>query len=776
MLKLKLQLMISAKKRRSITPKQSRKIENGILVAIDYGLKPLVKAVNDDGNREKLNSTVEILVQLLHIHRFYIMHSHNELKYILVALLEGIYTLIATEDDSKRKADYIKLLHKSVGYIRMTEYFDAMVAIKTGENYSKSFRQVVDDHLLYCFKRHEGFMRLCAAFLSAAECNEKDDLPASWQCCETMAKLVATTDHPTVALLTIAKNLVLSLREDRVGRGVDNSSLVMAAVYCLNRLYQLPLEEIRKKVNAYLLYEFNRMARPRDVQRCCVIRSALQLRHNVKLLNAVFCTAGPPDTAFPTSMLVNYLPLFVQLYAQLLPTKDWQVMDWLGEVVVQCLLNCESTERNQLVESLLFQNYATSARTLHFQVIIQKSIWRKRKELYSLQIMPVTLRYTTNFSSYDPSDTLSTLIKRADGDIVMDAMIVHLLRLFSSFISQTLTQSGDIIEIIDDADSLTPDVRQPFEQNHMIIATLKELIAREPFQRDAQDYPPGMEELFEKILREYMCRPYCAPGAHDTSDELLFIVLSFIQEFLMETSYYEQESIKRLYDTLAEFQTAMMQRHTRLSAIIRKKARAILRPTTRMISFKKSFELTRTLVNDYTGPHLKAYGLGEMLKLFVVNDVDATANAHVGLAIAIKLLKIDDSYVFSNCVKLIIAVMSVVENKLALLKPLITEYRKGIHDVHRAKIGEAIVRVAESLGESHRTVSKFVIVESIKPIIIVNSDLRSGLFVKFARCFTYGIDRYHDMCRALSLVYVDVVLRLVNYNVYFEPVTIIHIP
>lgn len=752
LLKIKTRLVASIDRQQSSTVQESRQIENGIQSALAYGLKPLAKAVNDNGNSGKLLCTVKILMELMSIRHLFAMHPQNEFKFILITLLEGIFSLVICKAGEKYHSIANEMLIKTCQLVPRTEYFKVVLYIKGNKEYSQAFHTVVNNHLLYFLKQRGGFVGLCTVLLPTVDGSKATDdkLPPSWQGCEVISKIVAQRNHRRAFHRAIAEQICGFLREDSVCSDDVNPFLVIAAVFCLNRLYQLPLRDLHQMVKRLVLGGFDLIAQPTDLLRGIILYDEKELRCMVKMVHAAFCTSGPSEVTLPSSLLSNYLPLFVQLYSQLHQINDVSVKRWLAALVVRCLSNRDSAEQIQLVETILFQTYVPSTKTMHSRVAIENVVVDDTKSMFSLKIIPEPVldlndedyndpvnKFTT---SYDPSSTLVHILKESNHNILIYDIFLHLLRLFSSCITQSSTPLAETIEFIEDFKDLTMVIELRFKRNYMIINTLNELIAHKPFHHQFQENPQKMVELFEQILRDYTSQPLNggAIEVSNNSDELLLIILSIIQEFLHKITNHEQETIKRLYGTLNDFNTAVKQRHTSSSSLIRKKLDLIMIPSTNKEVTNSRFVVARTLIIDSTEPHLKVYGLCEMLKLITTKDVEATTNAHTVLAIAVKLLKDSESYVFLNCIKLLIALTDVVE--ATVLDTLVAEYQQEIADNsiedadYRLKIGETIIKVTEGLGKLYRIVSCFLVFENHS----------TNAFIHYLRSSVVQLQRHFD--------------------------------
>lgn len=714
LMEIKLRISSSIDVQKTITVKESRQIENGILSAIDYGLTPLIRHVNDDNHSKRLLCSVNILMELMSVRHYFAMHPNNELRNILITMLEAIFTLktiIAVEHQSQ----LIDILTRTCQLIQLSEYFKVLFFIKGSKQHSVAFQMGVHHHLLYCLALRGGFVALCTVLLPSADGSSTSDdkLPPSWQGCTVISNIIAHKGHKRAFYHAITQEICRFLCEEREASGDVNPFYVVAAVHCLNKLYELPHEDVQGVVIKLVLGGFDVIAQPTDLVKGVIVYDEKEFNRLLGLTHVAFCTSGPSDVTLPSKLLAAYLPLFVQLYAQFQRINQLSVMERIGALVVRCLSNRNSTELNQLIESIIFQEYKSSAKTMHAQVAIRHIVLDESRSTFSLQIEANIAADDVDADvlnekalCYDPSSTLVHILKESNHNILIYDIFLHLLQLFSSCILKPNLQSTNTIDFIEDFNDLTTSIEMKFRKNYMIINALNELIGHKPFHTQFQENPQKLVDLFEQILREHMTnglRSHApAMDVGNDADEIILIILSLIQEFLHKTTDHERNTIKRLYGTLNEFSSILSERPN-TSTLIQKKIALILTPPTTKSLTNSAFLVARTLIIESTEPHLKVYGMSEMIKLISSRDAEATANAHTVLAIAMKLLKDGDSYVFLNCIRLLITLVNVIDS--TVLDTLIADYHQeeasSIGDTDfRLKVGETIVKVTEGLGEN----------------------------------------------------------------------------
>lgn len=111
-----------------------------------------------------------------------------------------------------------------------------------------------------------------------------------------------------------------------------------------------------------------------------------------------------------------------------------------------------------------------------------------------------------------------------------------------------------------------------------------------------------------------------------------------------------------------------------------------------------------------------------------------------------RLLKEDDSYIFLNCIKLLITLVDILEE--TVLETLIAEYHFDIDvdssDIDfKLKVGEAIIKVTQGLGG---------MCYKYKSILI--------------NCFLRGAHNKNNEFRTSNLSNLGVVVRILSYQVH----------
>lgn len=704
LLEIKRRLEASKEEQNLITDDESRQIENGILVAIEYGIRPIMSKMQGESSRYRLLGCAKILMNLMSIGQFFVIHPHNEFKTIVIYLLETIFTmqicvpqiLPDTLDEMLKKTPY--LLPKS-------EYFKIVFYIKGNREPSSGFQTAVHHHLLDCLVAPGGFRGICEVLIPSADGSSMTDdkLPPSWQCCAIISKIIAHKGHKKTFYSSIIDEICRFLVTCRKERGI-NPFFKVAAVRCLRSLYELPHKEVRDKIVGDILGKYDELSQPTDVLKGVILFDEEDFLNSIEMTCTAFCISGPSDTTLPSKLITPYLPLLVQLYSQFTIEGKTNLTSPIGHLIVKCLANRDKGDLKDLVEHILCQTYPSDMKALHPRVFVHRKITASEQITFALQIGGLGNDDDEGEKApdYDPSATLVKILKESNHNILIYDVFLHLLELFSHCISAPKNMSAQSRnnDLIADFEDLAIVIDKNFRKNYAIINALTELIAHKPFHNQFSENPQKLVELFENILRNrinFAKNAEVAP-ADDSYDEILLIILSLIQEFLHKISNQDQDVIKRLFQTLREFRDS--QPH---SDIISRKLEIILEPPSSKRMDYSPFVVAKTLIVESVEPHLKVYGMMEMIKLISGKNTEALANSHAILAVAMKMLKDSDSYVFLNCIKLLIALMNVMDS--TVLDTLVAEYHQedAVEEADidfRLKVGETIVKVTEGLGRA----------------------------------------------------------------------------
>lgn len=699
----------------TVTGKESRLIENGVLLAIEYSLRPLLRHPHDAENSSRLLTCVNILSVLLTIRPFWTMHKPNKFTEIAGALLEGIFTLKAMPDCThKSQLDTILLNVNET--MSPPEVFKVLFYIKNQRQDSREYQQAVHRHLLHCLTMPGGFIALCAVLIPSADgsCETDSKLPPGWKSCEVISKIIASKGHQKAFYRSITNEICRFLADHSVEARNENPFFKIAAVQCLTRLSELPYRDIKDHIHQSVLGGWDVLAEPTDLLKGLIIYDEPQFLRVLELTHVAFCVSGPSDITFASNLLTPYVPLLTQLYAQFDDLNQQGIMNKIGAIVVRCLSNRSESELNDLVDCILFQKDIDGTKLLHLHpmMLVHPRVINAANTSFSVQIgsnevNDESIVTSSGIHFYDASATISRILKESNHNILIYNVFLHLLELFSNRISRAdgLAPPPDT-SLIGNSDEFTTAVERHFKRNLMIISALNELIAHKPLHSQFNSNPSKLLDLFDEILRKRIAENQkhseSAAAFDEDQDELLLIILSLLQEILYKIQNDAGDDIKRLRSTLTKLRSSIVI-SGKPSKLVLQKLDLILDPPLAHNYEDSRFATARTLIVEATEPHLKVYGITEIIKLLSTKDTEALSNAHSMLAIAIKLLKDGDSYVFLNCIRLLTVLMNVIGR--TVLDTLLAEYQQedtdSMHHIdYRLKIGETIVKVVEGLGRA----------------------------------------------------------------------------
>lgn len=260
---------------------------------------------------------------------------------------------------------------------------------------------------------------------------------------------------------------------------------------------------------------------------------------------------------------------------------------------------------------------------------------------------------------------------------------------------------------------------QAFKKRIAIISSLTELINYKPFHCLFNDNPNEILIIFKNLL---LCKIKQNVGIGKSKimekisdNEIMIIILTIILEFIGKLKQLEKNNKNMEFiNVLKEYQRHTMENPTIQHLInnildllnIKNSSSQLNDNESSAASDYETFEMAKKLCEE-NEPHLKVYGIMQLIKLITNQDIATISNKHIILALALHLLKSDDSYAFLNCIKLLVVLVDILES--GVLEALIYEYQNDDYDIdYRLKIGEVIVKVTEGLGKKSSVCLLFI--------------------------------------------------------------------
>lgn len=549
------------------------------------------------------------------------------------------------------------------------QYFRFLLMLKSTTGLKKGLSEQLHQDLLQRLLAPNGFEILCKVL--CPQTVPQDGEGSRLKTVAVIAGIVGRAGHSKEFYSRMVAQIGMTIQ--RALDGQTDEQFLGIAMGSLNRIYKLPLPEIRGIVEGSLFDELKQLSHPEDVITGNIIFEHQQMVNIFRRLRLAF--VGSPALTFPSKLLIPFLPLFLQLSNKLTTTDD-HLQDIITRLVTRCLANRQSTELGDLIDSLLLEEYLPTAQQLHPRILFQQTTCQ--------------IGQATQCTFYNPSEVLVTLLKSSNNNLLIYNIFLHLLNQLDQCLleSNSHNQSSSFA---DNLDEMTQLVALVFKRRIAVIGSLTELISHTPFHGQFNENPAATIECLTNLLRRQI-------SSHsEESDPIMLVVLSVIRELL--------EKLKHSPDHFRPFLAALKEyRLITTDPAIRNHIDGILQlidgnEDICPLPEESAFEAARTLCSA-AEPHLKVYGMVQFTKLIRQgSDPEVLAKRHAILALAIDALRDPDSYVFLNCIRLLVQLVDVLEAEV--LEAMVVEYRtEGGGEVDfRLKVGEVMVKVTEMLGE-----------------------------------------------------------------------------
>lgn len=747
-----------------ITINETKKMHIGIRKAIEYGLRPFLLNVSTSIELPYIIACTKVLLNIASGKFFPLISTRNDQHLIYTDLLSSIFTILCHAGDEV-KSDFEEHLLCIQSKLSHTDYFKVLFLIKGSKsNQSDSpVQQMVHKQLMESLYRPGSFKALCEALLPSITSLDQDEkiVKKRMHSCTVISTIVAKRGHSRNfyhrMIDEICKHLISFIQSNKS----HQLYFVDVGVGCLSKLSTLQLKFIQNQILDFLFGTFIKLATPPDLIAGAIVCESNEFLEAVHLVHLTFCAMGPSDDTISSKFLTPFMPLFIQLHQMLINSTNKALKNEILAVIVRCLSNQKTSEIEKIIESVLFEEYGENLKYLHPRLKNPMlNGHNKDNESYVFSVA-ATLRVSNSIvDGFDinaflqSSISLINVLKQCDNNVLIYNVFLHLFQIFSdNFAASKLLESSSCSsELFTSEDELKRGIEIKFKRKYAIVYALNELILFKPFHGQFAENPHDIVAVLDKIIHRQMEHIELAQRSKqvllaENFDEILIVVLSCIAELM---SYVKGDDLKiQLRKTLQKLNTQLQSDKIKESAeskIILKKLDMLL--DNRLNSNENSkFHAYKAILSETSSePYTKVYGIMNLIKLIKVKDEDTCTNAHILLVLAIKLLKEEDSYIFLNCIKLLIGLFEVLEG--TVLETLISEYHFNIDDDavnidFKLKVGETIIKVTEGLGE---------ISYKYKDILI--------------NCFLRGVNNQNNEFRTSNMSNLGVIMRILSYQVH----------
>lgn len=737
----------------------SKKIFVGLRKAIAFGIRPYLAA----SSPTCLICSVSVLVKIVASKHFLTFCSKAEQKLIHRDIVSALFCLLASNEPQIERFNVI--LSELTTKLPHSQYFEILFLIKGDNELPPQVHPIAHKQLLQCLYRSGSFIAICEALIpdALAEDEESEEIAKKrWHCCNVISSIVGRRGYSRQFYHMIIDEIHQHLLQYLDNERPCQDFFADVAVQVLSKLYSLELNFIRLHIVAVIFGQLQKLAEPDVIIAGAIVFEETEMFVAVQLIYLAFCATGPSDVTLSSNLLVPYLPILLQLHNvcnELICPRAAIMKKELTALIVRCLVNREKSELNGIVETILYDNYDDKFKRLHPRIQIIGDT-----ERFVVKISNSTVKHNDSGlhgmeSFHQSSIGLVNLLKVSDNNLLVYNVFLHLLQMFAENFGGGSTAIGKSAELMDDVDELAVAIEGNFKRKYVVINALNELIQFKPFHSQFNENPHYLVAILHSILNRHI-ESHRVVGSD--SEEFLMVILSIVGEFLHKIRNEELKS--KLHRTLKRLKTL------HLSSMVARKLNTILEPQTD--STQSEYAFAYSLLNEPQGePYRKVQGIMSLLKLIKGRDDEAVLNAHSILALAMKMLREEDSYIFLNCIKLLIGLTEMLED--TVIDALIAEYHCDVDDAEtnidfKLKIGETIVKVTQGLGEMCFKYKDALISCYLRGICHKNAEFRTSNIANLGmilRALAYQIHNFFEEVNDLNS---NCEIRFFNLFVYIS--------
>ncbi|XP_055302792.1 transport and Golgi organization protein 6 [Sitodiplosis mosellana] len=742
-----------------ISVNEAKKVHIGIRKSIEYGLKPFLLGVASpiDFRLPFIVASTKVLLKIANNKFFPLICTRSDQHLLYTDVLSSIFMIIF-HAESEIKSQFEQHLVSVQTQIPQADYFKILFLIQgSGQNRQElSIQQITLKQLMQTLHRPGSFSALCEALLPSITSLDQDEEIAKKRlhCCAVISSIVAKRGHKK----QFYHQIIDEIHEHLLSFIRSNKSHQLyytdVGVQCLSKLYSLQLGFICRHITDILLRTLNNLADPNDLIAGAILCEANEFIEAVHLLHLTFCASGPSDDTLPSEILKPYMPMLFQIHHLLSESSNRLLKHDILAVIVRCLSNREKLELCQIVEWILYEEYNNSSKCLHRRVNIKRAN-NEQCESITFNIAAIEVENDStddddfNINSFlQPSISLVNVLKQCNHNTLIYNVFLHLLQMFSDNwgTSRKIEQLSSSSELLGSECELKKAIEMKFKRKYSVIHALNELILFKPFHGQFAENQQDIVSMLDKMLNQQIEQIKAALESNqelmaEDFEEILVVILSIVGDFMQRIQNEELKT--RLETTLGKLRTHL--RGDEMKTVMGK-LDIVLGAPTKFKDNSKFLEAMAILSETHSEPYTKVYGVMNLIKLINERDEETCLNAHIILALAMKLLKEEDSYIFLNCIKLLITLVEILEE--TVLETLIAEYHFDIDadagDIDfKLKIGETVVKVTQGLGE---------MCYKYKSILI--------------NCYLRGAYNPNDEFRTSNMSNLGVIMRILSYQVH----------
>lgn len=736
---------------------EAKKLHIGIRKSIEYGLKPFLLGVATpiDCRLPYIVASIKVLLKMLKNKFFPLIYTRNDQHLVYTDVLSSIF-MIVLHGAADIKSEFEQHLVHVQSQLSHADLFKILFLIQGSDQHRPVFsiQQITLKQLMQTLYRPGSFGALCEALLPSITSLDQDEEIAKKRlhCCTVISSIVAKRGHKKQfyhqILNEIHEHLLNFIRSNK---SILASNYIDVGVQCLSKLYSLQLGFVCRHITDILFRTFNNLSHPSDLIAEAIVCETNEFFDAIHLLHLTFCASGPSDDTLPSEILKPYMPMLFQIHYSLRESTDKLLKNEILAVIIRCLSNREKGELCQIVEWILFEEYDDCAKCLHQRLKIER-INVEQHESITFKIASIEVEHSDdlNINSFlRPSISLVNVLKQSNHNTLIYNVFLHLLQMFYNNwgSSKNIDQLSSSSELLGSECELKNAIEKKFKRKYAVIQALNELIQFKPLHGQFAENQHDIVSMLDKMLNQQIEQIEDVMKSNEKFvekdfEEILIVILSIVGDFMLRIQ--DDELKTRLEKRMEKLRNLL--RDDQMKTVMRKLDILLGASSSEYDGNSKYREAKAILSENNSEPYIKVYAVMNMIKLLNEKDEETCLNAHIILALAIKLLKEEDSYIFLNCIKLLITLVDILGD--TVLETLIAEYHLDIDaDVtdidFKLKIGETVKKVTQGLGE---------MCYKYKSILI--------------NCYLRGAYNSNNEFRTSNMSNLGIILRILSYQVH----------
>lgn len=550
--------------------------------------------------------------------------------------------------------------------------FQHLMLLKGLSGVSKEISILLHQSLLDQLKSKGGFEIFSRLLMSKS--SNSPEAGGDWHTYEIISKIVAAKGHTKEFYQEMLLQILDFLRSCLGMK--DLAKFIPVCTTSLQKLCGVS-REMTQMVQEMLMSWLEILVNPVEILTGTVVMTGPQFYEALTMVNV--CFGGTSSVSLPSRILVPYYRVLFKLYCL---SEDEQ-KSLLASILMHLFNNRESIELKSMIKGILFAE-DNAEKTPFDRLLLKKG----PADTDSFPSIVICAQDETPY--VDVGHSFSQFLTLTGNMLLVNDVFIILLEVLGHEMSssdQKVTK-GDLL--FEEDDQIGELLSSKFMKRLVLIEVLQNLINCKQFQAHINGDPRKILDFVKDMLpNEFHLVPNT--DKKKSRQETTMLLLTIFKELLycVRNKDIEVEMLKFVKEIQKANTDPEISRH--LSALF---ADPGLNKS--KVLSESNYDSAMSLLNQ-PEVYLKVYGIQQLIQLLNQKDSEAIANKHVLLVLALKNLKIEESYAYLNTIRLIIALTNVMEAEV--IDALIAEFENRELDVDfRMKIGETTVKIAEALG------------------------------------------------------------------------------